>query len=495
MSKREQSSALSGRGGDTLPPGAAGDILKPGLAGPRGKFMARRMLWLTGGAGLLVAAGAYLLLRPAGDRPAYRTAPVERGEIVATTVATGTLNPVITVQVGSQISGMVQHLYADFNSAVKRGQLIARIDPELFEARASQARATLESARAAVLNQQANRERATADVENARAALEGAKANVARQRVALLDAEIKLRSRTNLFREGGISQEERDSAQAAFDSAGAQLDAAAAQERAAGSTLRAAGATFQVAEAQLKAAAANVAQQEAALRQAEVDLSHTFIRAPVDGVVISRSVDVGQTVAASLQAPTLFLIAQDLTRMQVNTSVDEADIGQIKSGLPARFTVDAYPGQPFEGTVTQVRSAPNVQQNVVTYDVIIEVANPGLRLKPGMTASVQIRIARKADALKVPAAALRFRPTVGGADRPATSLDGRPERAGRGGAAEAQVWVLENGVPKPVPVTLGLSDGNYVEVAGGDLREGEAVLVGTGAREVRPAPRRRSLGF
>ena len=495
MSKREQSSALGGRGSDTLPPGAAGDILKPGLAGPRGKFMARRMLWLTGGAGLLVAAGAYLLLRPAGDRPAYRTAPVERGEIVATTVATGTLNPVITVQVGSQISGMVQHLYADFNSAVKRGQLIARIDPELFEARASQARATLESARAAVLNQQANRERATADVENARAALEGAKANVARQRVALLDAEIKLRSRTNLFREGGISQEERDSAQAAFDSAGAQLDAAAAQERAAGSTLRAAGATFQVAEAQLKAAAANVAQQEAALRQAEVDLSHTFIRAPVDGVVISRSVDVGQTVAASLQAPTLFLIAQDLTRMQVNTSVDEADIGQIKSGLPARFTVDAYPGQPFEGTVTQVRSAPNVQQNVVTYDVIIEVANPGLRLKPGMTASVQIRIARKADALKVPAAALRFRPAGGGANAAAPGPDGRPERAGRGGTSEAKVWVLENGVPKPVPVTLGLSDGNYTEVAGGELREGQPVLVGTGAREVRPSPRRRSLGF
>ncbi|MBI2081013.1 MAG: biotin/lipoyl-binding protein, partial [candidate division NC10 bacterium] len=200
--------------------------------------MARRMLWLIGGAGLLVAAGAYLLLWPTGDGPAYRTAPVERGEIVASVVATGTVNPVITVQVGSQISGMVKHLYADFNSAVKRDQLIARIDPELFEARVRQARASLESARAAVLNQQANRERAAADVENARAAQEGAKANVARQRVALLDAEIKLKSRTNLFREGGISQEERDSAQAAFDSAGAQLDAAAAQERAAGSTLR-----------------------------------------------------------------------------------------------------------------------------------------------------------------------------------------------------------------------------------------------------------------
>lgn len=460
--------------------------------------MSRRSLWIIGGVGLLLAAGAALLLPQTGERPAYRTAPVERGEILATVVATGTLNPVTTVQVGSQISGMVKHLYADFNSVVKRGQLIARIDPELFEARLNQARASLENARAAVLNQQANRERVAADVENARAALEGAKANVARQRVALLDAEIKLRSRTNLFREGGISQEERDSAQAAFDSAGAQLDAAAAQERAAGSTLRSAGATFQVAEAQLKAAEANVAQQEAALRQAEVDLSHTFIRAPVDGVVISRSVDVGQTVAASLQAPTLFLIAQDLTRMQVNTSVDEADIGQIKSGLPARFTVDAYPGQPFEGTVTQVRSAPNVQQNVVTYDVIIEVANPDLKLKPGMTANVQILVARKTATLKVPAAALRFRPSEGEADRGAgRNSEGRPDRSGRKGTAQSsgQVWVLEDGTPKPVAVTLGLSDGSYIEVAAGDLREGQAVLVGTGPRDARPAPRRRTFGF
>lgn len=457
--------------------------------------MGRRSLLIIGAAGVLAAAGVLLLLRPTGNGPAYRTAPVERGELMATVVATGTVNPVITVQVGSQISGMVKHLYADFNSVVKRGQLIARIDPELFEARVSQARASLESARAAVLNQEANRERAAADVENARAALEAAKANVARQRVAQLDAEIKLKSRTNLFREGGISQEERDSAQAAFDSARAGVDAAVAQERAAGSTLRAAEAALRVAEAQRKAAEANVAQQEAALRQAEVDLSHTFIRAPVDGVVISRNVDVGQTVAASLQAPTLFLIAQDLTRMQVNTSVDEADIGQVTSGQPARFTVDAHPGQPFEGAVTQVRSAPNVLQNVVTYDVIIEVANPDLRLKPGMTANVQILIARKADALKVPAAALRFRPSGGGAERPASSADGRPQRSSRRGASEGQIWILEGGVPKPVPVTLGLSDGNYVEVAAGDLLEGQAVLVGTGAREVQPASRRRSFGF
>ncbi|MBI4391027.1 MAG: efflux RND transporter periplasmic adaptor subunit, partial [candidate division NC10 bacterium] len=233
----------------------------------------------------------------------------------------------------------------------------------------------------------------------------------------------------------------------------------------------------------------------AALRQAEGDLSHTFIRAPVDGVVISRTVDVGQTVAASLQAPTLFLIAQDLTRMQVNTSVDEADIGQIKSGQPARFTVDAYPGQPFQGKVTQVRSAPIVQQNVVTYDVIIEVANPNLQLKPGMTANVRIVIARKPNALKVPAAALRFRPAAGGANAVAVRPDGLPEPGGRRGAGEARVWILEGGVPKPVPVTPGLSDGSAVEVAAGDLREGQAVLVGTGPGEGRPAQRRRSLGF
>lgn len=460
--------------------------------------MSRRNLLIIGAAGVLVAAGALLLLRPTGDGPAYRTAAVERGEIVATVVATGTVNPVITVQVGSQISGMVKNLYADFNAVVKRGQLIARIDPELFEARVNQARASLENARAAVLNQQANRERAAADVENARAALEGAKANVARQRVAVLDAEIKLKSRVNLFREGGISQEERDSAQAAFDSARAQLDAAAAQERAAAFALRAAEATLQVAQAQVKAAEASVAQQRAALDQAEVDLSHTFIRAPVDGVVISRNVDVGQTVAASLQAPVLFLIAQDLTQMQVNTSVDEADIGQVRSGQPARFTVDAYPGRPFEGTVTQVRAAPNIVQNVVTYDVIIQVANPDLRLKPGMTANVQILVARKAAALKIPAGALRFRPSEGEADRAAgRSPDGRPERSGRRGAApsEGQVWVLEDGGPKPVTVTLGLSDGSHVEVAAGDLREGQAVLVGSGPRDARPAPRRRSFGF
>ena len=460
--------------------------------------MSRRSLWIIGTAGLLLAGAAALLLLRESDRPAYRTAPVEQGEIVATTVATGTLNPVITVQVGSQISGMVKHLYADFNSAVKRGQLIARIDPELFEARVNQARASLESARAAVLNQQANRERAAADVENARAALEAARANVARQRVAVLDAEIKLKSRVNLFREGGISQEERDSAQAAFDSAGAQLDAAAAQERAAAFGLRAAEAALQVAQAQVQAAEASVAQQRAALDQAEVDLSHTFIRAPVDGVVISRNVDVGQTVAASLQAPTLFLIAEDLTRMQVNTSVDEADIGQVQSGQPARFTVDAYPGRPFEGTVTQVRAAPNILQNVVTYDVIVQVANPDLRLKPGMTASVQILVARKAAALKIPAAALRFRPQEGEADRAAgRNSEGRPDRSGRKGTAQSsgQVWILEDGAPKPVTVTLGLSDGSHVEVAGGELREGQAVLVGTDSRDARPAPRRRSFGF
>ncbi|MGH7395380.1 MAG: biotin/lipoyl-binding protein [Candidatus Methylomirabilales bacterium] len=244
-----------------LAAGGCWEYAEAGIQDPRGEFMSRRNLWIMGGAGVLVTAGAFLLLRQGGDRPAYRTAPVERGEIVATVVATGTLNPVITVQVGSQISGMVKHLSADFNSVVKRGQLIARIDPELFEARANQARASLESARAAVLNQQANRERAAADVENARAAQEAARANVARQRVAVIDAEIKLKSRTNLFREGGISQEERDSAQAAFDSARAQLDAAAAQERAAASALRAAEATFQVAGAQLKAAEANVAQR------------------------------------------------------------------------------------------------------------------------------------------------------------------------------------------------------------------------------------------
>ena len=329
---------------------------------------------------ILLGAGGFYWYSANGRTPSYRTASVERGELISTISSTGTLNAVVTVQVGTQVSGTIQQLLVDFNSPVKKGMLIARIDPSIFDAKANQAQADLESSRASVLNQRAAMARAQADLANARA-------NVVRQEVALRDAKIKLDSRTRLFREGGISQEERDSSQAAYDSAVAQLDAAHAG-------VGAAQAALEVTQAQVTSAEAQVRQKQAALEQAQVDLRNTYIRAPVDGIVVSRNVDVGQTVAASLQAPTLFLIAQDLTKMQVDTNVDEADIGRVSLDQEATFTVDSYPSLTFRGRVVQIRQAPQVVQNVVTYNTVVAVANPeseaeaghdGQREDPGRT--------------------------------------------------------------------------------------------------------------
>jgi len=374
---------------------------------------------------LFIGAGGVAWLR-SEKSPKYRTAPVERGEIVATISASGTLNAVITVQVGSQISGRIKNLYADFNSRVEKGQLIARIDPDTFEAKVNQAKA---------------------DVDNAR--------------VTVKDAKIKRDSRAALFQEGGISQEERDSAQASYDSAAARVEAALA-----------------------------------ALRAAQVDLDRSYIYAPVNGVVIARNVDVGQTVAASLQAPTLFLIAEDLTKMQVDTNVDEADISRIQVGQQASFTVDAFPGEMFKGQVVQIRQAPIVQQNVVTYDVVVTVVNPDLKLKPGLTANVKILVDRRADVLKIPNAALRFKPP---------SPNGEPLSAQEKARGPSQIWILDEGRLSGVAVKLGLSDEYFTEVLEGDVTEGQSVVVGLGARDGSrrpqqgsgpfPQQRRRSLGF
>ncbi len=362
---------------------------------------------------VLVAAGAtagWFYMQGRGGLPKYRFARVEKGALTATVSATGNLNAVITVQVGSQVSGQIMQLLADFNSRVRKNQLIARIDPDIFEAKVNQAKADMESSQAAVLNQAANVERVRADVENARAALAVAHAQTAKAQVALLDARRDLDRKTELLRKELIAQSDKDTSEATHDSAAAQLESARAQEKALASAIRSSEAQLRVAEAQLKAAEAQVRQKKAALDQARVDLDHTYIRAPVDGVVVSRNVDIGQTVAASLQAPTLFTIAQDLTQMQVNTNVDEADIGRIQGGHRATFTVDAFPGQTFSGEVVQIRKAPQVQQNVVTYDVVIGVRNPDQKLLPGMTANVRVVVDQKAAVLKVPNAALRFRP-------------------------------------------------------------------------------------
>src|SRR4029434_722466 len=297
----------------------------------------RRRLWIVALTLVLAAAasGAWFYAQSRGNTPKFRTAKVERGPLTATVSATGTLNAVVTVQVGSQVSGQIKELFADFNSQVKRNQLVARIDPEKFQAAVAQAKAQVDMAKANVLNQRALVEKTRADLANAQAALAVAKAQTAKAQVAVVDSRRTLARNQDLKRRGFIAQADEDTAQAAYDSAVAQAESAKAQQHAQASQTRAHEAQLRATQAQLRSPIANVVQQEAALRQAQVDLDHTEIRAPVDGVVVSRTVDVGQTVAASLQAPTLFTIAQDLTQMQVDTNVDEADVGRIREGLRA----------------------------------------------------------------------------------------------------------------------------------------------------------------
>ena len=371
----------------------------------------KRLLSLMVVAALVGAAvWAYLYTQSIGNAPKYRLARVERGPLTAAVSATGNLNAVITVQVGSQVSGQVRDLLVDFNSVVKKGQVVARIDPDIFAAKVTQAKADLDSAKATILNQQAQIERSRADVDNARAAYAEAKAQTAKAQVAVIDTKRDHDRKTELFTRQLIAKSDLDSSQAAHDSAIAQLDSARAHEQALASAIQSSVAQLRVTEAMLESARAQVEQKDAGLKQAQLDLDHTTIRAPVDGVVVSRQVDVGQTVAASLQAPVLFTIAQDLTKMQVETSVDEADIGRIKVDDRATFTVDAFPGETFVGTVTQIRKAAQIVQNVVTYTVIVAVNNRAGQLLPGMTANVKLVVAQKPSALKVPNAGLRFRP-------------------------------------------------------------------------------------
>jgi HlyD family secretion protein len=380
----------------------------------------------------VVGAGvwAYLYTQSRGAAPKYRTARVEQGPLTAAVSATGNLNAVTTVQVGSQVSGQIKELAADFNTLVKKNQVIARIDPEIFEAKVNQARADVASALATVINQEAQVEKAKADVENARAALAEAKANTAKAQVTVVDARRDFDRKTELARRELIAKSDLDTSQAAHDSALALLEAAKAKEQSLAAAIQSSVAQLRVTEAQLQASRAQVDQKKAALAQAQADLEHTTIRAPVNGVVVSRAVDVGQTVAASLQAPTLFTIAEDLTKMQVEVSVDEADIGRIKLEDRSTFTVDSFPGQTFTGLVVQIRKAAQVVQNVVTYTVVVAVDNPGGRLLPGMTANVKMIVAEKPSVLKVPNAALRYRP-AGSDSGPAAAAP-----AVGGGAAE-----------------------------------------------------------
>src|SRR5688572_14616093 len=468
---------------------------------------------------LIVAAAAgggwyWYQSRADGAEVRYRLAKVERGPMAAVVVASGTLNAVTTVQVGSQISGQVKDIYADFNTAVKKGQVIARIDPATYELRVNQARADVDAAQSAVAV--------------ARSGLAAQQAEVGRVRITLADAE-------------------RDMERVVLDTTREELKAVQAQ--------------IQVSEAQVQSALAAVKQRESLLKQAQVDLERTIIRAPVDGTVILRNVDAGQTVAASLQAPVLFTIARDLRDMQVEAAIDEADVGRLRVGQVAGFTVDAFPRRNFGGEIRQIRKSPLNVQNVVSYTVVISAANPDLALLPGMTANVRIAVENRASALKVPNAALRWRP-AGSLPDNSKVADAPPQQAGgqavqqfrariqselkpseaqraqideifndsrqkfarvrdmkgegerrreaeriraetnariaelltpeqrpdwerllaesgsRGPSAAGRVYVLENGKPKSADVRLGLTDGTATEVVSG-LAEGAEVIIGS----------------
>jgi HlyD family secretion protein len=375
--------------------------------------MKRFFPWLVLVAGLFVIAFVVRQCRN-GAAANYQTATITRGPITQAVTATGTLNPVVNVQVGSQVSGNIAKLFVDFNSQVKAGQVVAQIDPALFQATVTQAEG---------------------DLANAQAALELAKVNAKRTQ--------------DLFAKKTSSEADVDQAMAT-----------------------------------LHQAEANVKIKQGALDKAKADLDHCTITSPIDGVVISRSVDVGQTVAASLQAPVIFAIANDLTKMQIDANVAEADVGVVKVDQNVDFTVDAFPMQTFQGKVVQVRNAPITVQNVVTYDTVIGVSNPDLKLKPGMTANVAIIIAHKDDVLQIKNAALRYRPpdaTPVESKRTSGSRPGRPG-SGRSGAtqegrAERTVYVLPSGAsrPQPVQVKTGISDGITTEVIEG-LKEGDRVV-------------------
>jgi HlyD family secretion protein len=446
------------------------------------------MGWHVAGAlGLAIVAGAVAVyLHQANDHDgtvSYRTVPVERGTILTEVTASGTVNPVITTEVSSQLSGQVAELLVDFNAVVRYGQPLARLDPQSFAARVREAEAQLDMANAEVLTQQAAIERAAAELSNARALRTVAEAEAASERAKLTEAELELKRRRNLSSKSMISEADIHAAQSSYESAHALLHAAEAQLKVRDAAILAAEAGLRMAEADLEHARAVVKQRQAALDQAQVDLARTEIRAPIDGIVIRRDVAVGKTVAASLQAPTLFTLAQDLSEMKVEVKIDEADIGRIKLGQPVSFTVDAYPGRHFTGSVVQIRKAHEVFQNVVTYTAIVSAMNRDQALFPGMTAIVRIVVEEAPNVLKVPNAALRFVPS-GREDSQARSPDSSPGQAGRPGT----VWVLdEAGNAQPVAIRTGASDSRYTAVLSGPLQQGRAVIVGAAPSPGKPA--------
>ena len=505
---------------------------------------AKKKQLLLGGAGAAVLAlAAFYFLGNQTTATQYMTAKVERGNLRNTVTATGTLQAVTTVQVGSQASGTLSALYVDFNSVVKKGQVIAQLDPGVAKAQVDQSRANLQQARASlqqslasvsgsragVSDAQAKALAARSTVQNNQSGTSGARANVAVLKAQLDDAQSFLKQQESLMASGVIAKREVDvaatsykTAEARYNQAVAQLNQAILSEQSSSSSgiaqsqaqVQQSQAQVQQSQAQVEQAKAQVQQAEAALRLAEVNLAHTTITSPIDGVVVSRDVNVGQTVAASLSAPTLFTIANDLNQMQVIANIDQADIGLVERAKSVRFSVDAFPGKDFEGTIQQMRLNPVNVQNVVTYNVVIDVSNPEQKLKPGMTANLTITIDERNNVLKVPNSALRFMPQDAARTGNRNSAgngtgQGRRRQQGEnagdaGGAAaggqggqgsgerrfapasspvlEGQtrlVWVLgADGKPQSRRIKVGLSDGASTEVVEGNLQEGELVITG-----------------
>ena len=456
--------------------------------------------------------GAWQLLMPKTEKISYLFGAVDRGNIVTQVQMTGSLAAVTTVAVGTQVSGTVAELYADFNSEVRKGQVLAKLDPALFQTQLDQADASVKTSQA-VLNNDA-------------AAIATQKANIEKAKVDVANSTRKYNMIKELFDEGLETKDDMDSAQATLDSSKAALVAAQSQ--------------LEASQSALKADQARLDQAVANLKNAQVNLDHCTITSPISGTVISRAVDKGQTVAASFSTPTMFSIGEDLTKMQVVTNTDEADVGKLKAGMDASFTVDAYPGETFHGSIRQVRLASTTVQNVVTYNAVIDVSNPDLRLKPGMTANVKVEIEKVENVLRIPNAAIRFKPDIpeaamadafkrAGEDRfysfykmrnqgggnggsQASSQQARSggmsmgfagggnrsgggngggggngsaaNRAGQSGSMATRgrrtpVWIMgDDKLLQPVVLKLGLNDGVQTEIAEGKLKEGDKVILG-----------------
>lgn len=451
--------------------------------------MRRTWLWLTG-ISAICGIAAFLFWNSAGGKASdatYRLAAVERGDLIASVRATGTLNPLTTVLVGSQLSGQVVEILADYNTPVKQGQVVARLFSEQIKSRRDAALADLSQAKAERDTKSAQIDKAAAALQRSEALGDDLAAQKDRARAQLEEAQRNFDRQTELLARAVGTQNTLDQTKTQLDIQKASLVSATAQiesNRAEAAGLRA---DIALAKAGLKSAEAVIQQREAKLRDIEIDLARTDIRSPVDGVVVKRDIDLGQTVAASLSAPTLFTIAQDLREIDIYANIDEADVGRIKPDQSVSFTVNAYPNRTFSGSVRLVRLSAQTVQNVVTYTAVVGVKNRDLALLPGMTANLQILTDERTDVLRVPNAALRFRPTstrgMARSEPTQTRLrDGDANESG-GSGTEALVYTLDQeGEPQPVRVRIGVTDGSFTEILGGKLREGNAVIAGNAPR-------------